>query len=158
MLGRLFEQARATFTHALAAALAAAFAFWVSRHLLGHPQPIFAAITALICLAPNIPDHLRQGGNLLIGVTVGIIVGELVLLFPYDYGEFRVAFATFVAMLIASSISTTPVVAIQAGASAMLVLLLGPQNAGLIRFLDVLVGLTVGLTIALLFFRKKAGD
>jgi uncharacterized membrane protein YgaE (UPF0421/DUF939 family) len=36
----------------------------------------------------------------------------------------------------------------------MLVLLLGPQSAGLVRFMDVTVGVSIGLAIALLFFRK----
>ena len=135
--------------------MAAAFSFWVARHLLGHPQPVFAAITALICLAPNIPNHFRQGINLLIGVTTGIVIGEIALMFPYEMGEVRMAVAIFIAMLTAASLSNAPMVAIQAGASAMLVLLLGPQSAGFVRFLDVIVGVATGLSIAFLFFRKK---
>jgi len=155
MLQGLLDRARASFTHVLAAALAAAFSFWVARHLLGHPQPVFAAITALICLAPNIPNHFRQGINLLIGVTTGIVIGEIALMFPYEMGEVRMAVAIFIAMLTAASLSNAPMVAIQAGASAMLVLLLGPQSAGFVRFLDVIVGVATGLSIAFLFFRKK---
>lgn len=155
MLQGLLDRARAAFTHVLAAALAAAFSFWVARHLLGHPQPVFAAITALICLAPNIPNHFRQGINLLMGVTTGIVIGEIALMFPYEMGEVRMAVAIFIAMLTAASLSNAPMVAIQAGASAMLVLLLGPQSAGFVRFLDVIVGVATGLSIAFLFFRKK---
>ncbi|SCX35019.1 FUSC family protein [Agrobacterium rosae] len=155
MLQGLLDRARAAFTHVLAAALAAAFSFWVARHLLGHPQPIFAAITALICLAPNIPNHFTQGINLLIGVTTGLIVGEVALMFPYEMGELRMAVAIFIAMIIAASLNKAPMVAIQAGASAMLVLLLGPQSAGFVRLLDVLVGVATGISIAFVFFRKK---
>ena len=155
MLQGLLDRARAAFTHVLAAALAAAFAFWVARHLLGHPQPVFAAITALICLAPNIPNHFTQGINLLIGVTTGLVVGELALMFPYEMGEVRMAVAIFLAMMIAASLSKAPVVAIQAGASAMLVLLLGPQTAGFVRLLDVMVGVATGVSVAFIFFRNK---
>jgi uncharacterized membrane protein YgaE (UPF0421/DUF939 family) len=154
MLATLFERVRAAFTHAFAAAAAAAFAYWVARYFLGHPQPIFAAISAVICLAPGIPNHLRQGLGLMIGVTTGIFIGELALLVPFELGEMRLASATFLAMMVASLFGLAPVVPIQAGASAMLVLLLGPQSAGLVRFMDVTVGVSIGLAIALLFFRK----
>jgi uncharacterized membrane protein YgaE (UPF0421/DUF939 family) len=76
-------------------------------------------------------------------------------MFPYEMGEVRMAVAIFIAMLAAASLSNAPMVAIQAGASAMLVLLLGPQSAGFVRFLDVIVGVATGLSIAFLFFRKK---
>lgn len=155
MLQTLLERGRAAFSRALAAALSAALAYWLAHVLFGQPQPIFAAISALICLAPGIPDHLRQGANLLVGVTIGILVGELAFLIPYDWGEVRLACATFLAMLLASLFGLAPVVPIQAGASAMLVLLLGPQNAGLVRFLDVMLGVAIGVAVAMVFFRSK---
>lgn len=76
MVKTLLDRVRAAFTRALAAALAAAFAFWVAHRWLGHPQPVFAAISALICLAPGIPSHVRQGLGLMVGVTIGILVGR----------------------------------------------------------------------------------
>ncbi len=94
--------------------------------MLDHDQPVVAAISALICLAPGIPSHVRQGLGLLVGVTLGILIGELALMFPHDYAEIRLAAASFVAIIVASSFGMPPVVPIQAGASAMLVLLIGP--------------------------------
>ncbi|MQB19733.1 aromatic acid exporter family protein [Agrobacterium tumefaciens] len=155
MLRQIAERLRSTFTRAFAAALAAAFAFWASRHLLGHQQPVFAAISALICLAPGIPSQIRQGMGLIVGVTVGIVVGELALVIPAELAELRMASATFVAMMIAVAFGMPPVVPIQAGASAMLVLLMGPQVAGLARFLDVLIGASTGLIVAFVFFRER---
>ena len=134
MIKTLSENVRSAFTRAFAAALAAAFAFWASRQLLGHAQPVFAAISALICLAPGIPSHIRQGLGLIVGVTVGILVGEVALMVPHDYAEIRLASATFIAMMIASAFGLPPVVPIQAGASALLVLLMGPQTAGSCAF------------------------
>ncbi len=156
MLKAGFDRARAAFGHSLAAAVAAALAYWVAKSFFGHPQPVFAAITALICLAPGIPDHIRQGINLLIGVTTGLVIGELALFVPYELGEIRLAVATFLAILVASSYGAPPVVPIQAGASALLVLLLGPQNAGFVRLVDVLVGAATGMAFALLFFRRRS--
>jgi uncharacterized membrane protein YgaE (UPF0421/DUF939 family) len=146
---------RAAFTRVLAATAAAALAYWLARVLLHQPQPIFAAITAIVCLAPGIPSHFRQAVNLLIGVTIGIVIGELVFLIPYDLGELRVAAAIFTAMVIASASGLPPVVPIQAGASALLVILMGPQSAGLARFLDVLVGTGIGVAFAVVFFRTR---
>ncbi|MDQ1195503.1 FUSC family protein [Agrobacterium sp. SORGH_AS 787] len=134
MLRQIAERLQSAFTRALAAALAAAFAFWAARHLLGHQQPVFAAIAALICLAPGIPSQIRQGMGLIVGVTVGIVVGEFALVIPPELAELRMASATFIAMMVAVSFGMPPVVPIQAGASAMLVLLMGPQVAGLARF------------------------
>ncbi len=108
-----------------------------------------------MCLAPGIPSQIRQGLGLIVGVTVGILVGELALLIPADLAAVRMASATFVAMMIAAAFGMAPVVTIQAGASAMLVLLMGPQVAGLARFLDVLIGASTGLIVALVFFRER---
>jgi uncharacterized membrane protein YgaE (UPF0421/DUF939 family) len=163
VLRMLLDRGRAAFSRALAAALSAALAYWLAHLLFKQPQPIFAAISALICLAPGIPDHLRQGANLLVGVTIGILVGELAFLIPYDLaphllGEVRLAVATFIAMMLASLFGLAPVVPIQAGASAMLVLLLGPQNAGLARFLDVILGVVIGVIVAIVFFHGRRKD
>ncbi|CUX13387.1 aromatic acid exporter family protein [Rhizobium oryzihabitans] len=155
MVKTLLDRVRAAFTRALAAALAAAFAFWVAHRWLGHPQPVFAAISALICLAPGIPSHVRQGLGLMVGVTIGILVGEIALLVPHDVAEIRLASATFIAMILASMFGLPPVVPIQAGASAMLVLLMGPQAAGFVRFVDVIVGVATGVAVALVFFRER---
>jgi uncharacterized membrane protein YgaE (UPF0421/DUF939 family) len=160
VLKAAFQRAKAAFTRVLAAAVAASLAYFLARTLLGQPQPIFAAITAIICLAPGIPSHFRQAVNLLIGVTIGILVGELVFLLPesvlpYETGEIRVAVALFAAMLLATSLGLTPVVPIQAGASALLVILMGPQSAGLARYLDVLLGIAIGLAFAVVFFRAR---
>ncbi|MGV3552415.1 FUSC family protein [Rhizobium sp.] len=154
------QRIRESFTRVLAATAAAALAYWLARVVLGQSQPIFAAITAIICLAPGIPSHFRQAVNLLIGVSIGIVVGELVFLLPdslgaYDIGELRVGVAIFTAMLIATIFGLPPVVPIQAGASALLVILMGPQAAGLARYLDVLLGTAVGVSFAVLFFRAR---
>ena len=148
MFASAIERVRAAFTRVLASALAAAIAFWLAKQLLGQEQPIFAAITAIICLAPGIANHFRQSLNLLVGVSIGIVVGELIFLVPIDLGELRLA-------LLPSALGTATLVPIQAGASALLVILLAPHNAGLSRFLDVVIGVATGLTFAVVFFRAR---
>lgn len=160
MFAAAFERVKAAFTRILAATVAAAVSYWLAHVLLGQPQPIFAAITAIICLAPGIPSHFRQGVTMLIGVTIGIAVGELVFLLPesigpQEIGELRVGVAVFAAMLIAAAFGLPPAGPIQAGTSALLVILMGPSAAGLPRYLDVLLGVTIGIAFAVIFFRAR---
>ncbi len=155
VLKTLLDRVRAAFTRALAAALAAAFAFWIAREWLGHSQPVFAAISALICLSPGISKPRPSGTRVMVGVTIGILVGEVALLVPHDFAEIRLASATFIAMILATTFGLPAVVPIQAGASAMLVLLMGPQVAGFVRFVDVIVGVATGVAVALVFFRER---
>ena len=56
-------------------------------------------------------------------------------------------------MIIATIFGLPPAVPIQAGASALLVILMGPAAAGLARYLDVLLGVSIGLAFAVVFFR-----
>ncbi|MCX8998989.1 FUSC family protein [Rhizobiaceae bacterium BDR2-2] len=149
------EAMKAAFGHCLASAVAAALAYWLARELLGHPQPVFAAIAAIICLAPGVADHVKQGLSMMAGVAIGVAVGELALMIPDALWDVRLALAAFVAMMIASSFVATPVAAIQAGASALLVLLLGPKEAGFARLLDVSIGAAIGLILAFLFFTVR---
>jgi len=155
LIGGFITRGKAAFTRVLAATFAAMIAYGLARLLFGQPQPIFAAITALICLAPGIPSHFLQSVNILIGVSTGIIVGNLVFLLPFDIAELRIGLAIFAAMMIGASVGTAPVVPIQAGASALLVIVMGPHNAGLARFLDVLIGVTVGMLFAIVFFHAR---
>lgn len=136
---------RAATPRALACTAAATAAYAASHWLLGHPQPVFAAIVALICLAPGVADHIRQSFFVLTGVTIGIVIGELALLLPGNIWELRLGISIFLSTVIGAAVTAVPIVGIQAGASALLVQLLGPEYAGLTRLLDVLVGLVVSL-------------
>lgn len=137
-------------TSAVAAGIAWSLAVW----LLGHPHPVFAAVTAIVCLSPGLPSHGRQAVGLMLGVATGIVVGEMALLLPEGFlvpeglSLLRLALATFFAILIAAAFGQAAVVPIQAGVSAVLVLALGPSSAGAVRMEDVAVGVIVGLVFS----------
>ena len=57
---------------ALASAIAAALAWILAVHFLGHEHPVFAAISAVVCLAPGLPSHGKQAVGLMVGVATGI--------------------------------------------------------------------------------------
>lgn len=130
---------------AMASAVAAGLAWLLAQHLFGHPRPLFAAISAIVCLSPGLPSHFHQALGLLVGVAVGIVVGEFGLFIPDTMPLLRLAFVSFVAIVTAGLFGLPPVVPIQAGVSAILVLALGPATAGSVRMLDVAVGASLGL-------------
>jgi uncharacterized membrane protein YgaE (UPF0421/DUF939 family) len=132
----------------LASALGAGLAWVLAQRLLGHPQPIFAPISAIMCLSPGLPSHTRQTLGLLLGVATGIVIGELSLALPDHFPLVRVIVAPFFAMLIASAYGQAAVVSIQAGISAILVAAIGPATTGSVRMVDVAVGAAVGLVIS----------
>jgi len=144
-------RARAAWRDAGASAIAAGIAWVLAIWLLGHPHPIFAAISAIVCLSPGLPSHRQQAIGLMAGVATGIVFGELALLLPQGLplpeglSLLRLLVATFFSMLVATFYGLAPVVPIQAGVSAVLVLALGPETAGWLRMEDVVLGTAVGL-------------
>ena len=120
----------------------------VAERLLGHPQPIFAPISAIICLSPGLPSHTKQTIGLLIGVATGILIGELASVLPDSMPLMRLGLAAFVAMLAAASYGLPAVVPIPAGVSAILVVTFGAAPTGSVRMADVAIGAIVGLVFS----------
>lgn len=139
------DRVRAAWRDAAAAAVAAAIAWVFAVWAFGHPHPVFAAVSAIVCLSPGLPNHGRQAIGLMAGVATGIVVGELALYVPATYPLVRVSAAAFFAILIASTYGMLAVVPIQSGVSAVLVLALGSESAGAVRMLDVAAGTAVGM-------------
>lgn len=145
------DRMNAAWRDALASAVAGALAWFLASWFFGHPHPVFAIVTAIVCLAPGLPNHGRQATGLMLGVAVGIAMGELAFHIPETLLEaeplalLRMSGAVFFSILIASCFGLPPVVPIQAGVSAVLVLAMGPENAGWHRMQDVITGVGVGL-------------
>ncbi|WP_233209991.1 aromatic acid exporter family protein [Comamonas sp. 26] len=139
------SRARLALRDAIAAALACMLAWVIAQQLWGHPKPAFAVVTAVICLAPGLPSHLKQARSLLIGCTLGIVIGDLLWQLPEQHLLLRMSLGAFLSILLGAIVGPAPVVPIQAGVSVILVLVLGPSMAGSSRLLDVLVGAAVGL-------------
>ena len=124
------DRLRAALPDAAAATVAAALSWLLARALFGHPHPVFAAVTAIVCLAPGLPNHGRQAVGLVLGVATGIVVGEAALLAPDICRRCGSVVATFLAIMVASSYGLQPVVPIQAGVSALLVWRSAPLPPG----------------------------
>ena len=141
----IFERGSEAWREALASALGAALSWVLAQRLLGHQQPVFAAISAIVCLSPGLPSHTKQTMGLVLGVATGILIGELSLLLPADIPLLRITLAAFLSMIVAASYGLAAVVPIQAGVSAILITVFGPATDGPNRMLDVAVGAAVGL-------------
>lgn len=144
-IDRVFQQWSVSWRDALIASIGGGLAWLICQWLLGQPRPVFAMVTAVICLAPNLPNHGKQAIGVVAGVTTGVIVGELSLFIPDTIMVLHMSVVTCVAMVIATTFGLAPAIAIQSGVSAILVLAMGPQVAGMTRLIDVLVGAGVGL-------------
>ena len=71
LIERLAFRWSSAWRDALASAIAAALAWILATHLLGHVHPVFAAISAVVCLAPGLPSHGKQAVGLMVGVATG---------------------------------------------------------------------------------------
>ena len=129
------------------AASAAGVAWFLAHTVLGHPQPFFAPIAAIVALAAGIGGRGTQAAQMLAGVAVGVVVGEL-LVIVLGTGAVQVALAAAAAMLAMATVMTGPLPLIQAGASAILVVALHNPETGTERLLDALVGGGIALLVS----------
>ena len=80
--------------------IAATAAWAIAKHIFDHHEPFFAPIAAVGALNASLGERGSNALRLLLGVGVGIVVGELTVgLLGGGYGT--LALSTFVAMTIA---------------------------------------------------------
>jgi uncharacterized membrane protein YgaE (UPF0421/DUF939 family) len=135
----------------LQATLAAGAAWLVARHVLGHPQPYFAPIAAVISVGAS---HLARGRRtieLVVGVALGIAIGDL-LIAGIGVGVLQLMLVVALAMSAAVLVGGGPLLVTQAAFSAVLVATVQPPTHGIYwgRFTDALVGGALGLLVTAL--------
>ncbi|WP_214408458.1 FUSC family protein [Sphaerisporangium fuscum] len=131
---------------------ASAVAWMVAKDLLHHPRPFFAPIAVIICIGVALGQRLRRMAEMVVGVSVGVGVGDL-LISRIGSGPWQIGLAVALAMGSAVLLDSGSVIALQAGSSAVLVATLLPPSGsgGTARMLDALIGGVVGIaTVALL--------
>src|SRR5690242_7681658 len=57
--------------------LAAGLAWLVAHDLIGHQRPFFAPIAAVISLGVTLANRRRRAVELVVGVSLGVLVGDL---------------------------------------------------------------------------------
>ncbi|SFR18292.1 Uncharacterized membrane protein YgaE, UPF0421/DUF939 family [Lentzea waywayandensis] len=132
-------------------ALSAGLAWLVATFVIGHQHPFFAPIAAVVCLGVSLGQRLRRVGELVVGVSVGVGVGDALISW-IGSGPWQIALVVGLAMSAAVLLDGGSVIALQAGSSAVLVATLLPPSAGggFDRMIDALTGGLVGLAVAAL--------
>ena len=136
------------------AALAAALAWWAATSPpVDHERPFFAPIAALIAVGVGLGQRLRRVIELVAGVALGVLVGDL-LIGVIGTGVPQIAAVVALAMIAAIFLGGGAVIVTQAAASAVLVVTLVPSSDGsavnLDRFVDATIGGLVGLAVTVL--------
>lgn len=132
-------------------ALAAGIAWWVATELVGHTQPFFAPIAAVVSLGLSLGARFRRSIELVAGVTVGIGIGDL-LVSQIGSGPWQIALVVAMAMGTAVALNSGPIFSMQAGNSAVLVATLLPPGGtgGIDRMVDALIGGLTGIAVVAL--------
>jgi uncharacterized membrane protein YgaE (UPF0421/DUF939 family) len=133
----------------LHSAVAAALAWLVATEVVGHEQPFFAPISAVITLGLTVGQRRRRAVELAIGVVVGIAIADA-LVAAIGTGTWQIGIVVALAMGAATLVGGGSMLASQAGASAVLVATLQPPEGGFDfdRALDALVGGGIALVVS----------
>jgi hypothetical protein len=133
---------------------AAAVAWVVATHVVHHHEPFFAPIAALASLNTSLGERGLNALRLVLGVILGIGVGELTLL-ALGGGYGSVALATFVALVLARALSDARIVLAQAAISAILTIAVANGEVGYERLTDALLGVGVALVFSQVLFSPQ---
>ncbi|MBY8873063.1 FUSC family protein [Micromonospora sp. PLK6-60] len=133
---------------AVQAGLAAALAWVVSHEFLHNPQPVFAPISAVGTLAASVGQRLRRTVELIVGVAVGVFVGD-VLIYFLGTGGWQLGLVVTAAIVLTIFFGASVAIVIQAAATAVLIVTLSPSthNLELPRFVDAFVGGGIALLV-----------
>lgn len=135
---------------AVQAGLAAALAWLVAREVLRNPDPTFAPAAAVAVIVAALGNRARRTGELIIGVVLGITVGDL-LIRLFGTGPWQTGAIVFLAISAAALVRGTGALMTQAGGTAVLIATLTPTSPDLEmpRTVNALVGGVIGLLVAL---------
>jgi uncharacterized membrane protein YgaE (UPF0421/DUF939 family) len=141
----------------LQTSVAASAAWLIATELVGHQQPFFAPISAVVTLGLTLGERRRRAVELAIGVAVGITIADL-LVAAIGTGTWQIGVTCGLAMLAATAVGGGALLASQAGASAVLVATLQPPDGSFdfARALDALVGSGTALAVGSLLLPVDA--
>ncbi len=137
------------------AALAAGLSWLVAVHTVDHRAPFFAPVAAVVCLGITLGQRLRRVTELIVGVGLGVAVGDL-LISAIGTGPWQIALVVALAMSVAVLLDGGAVITVQSAVSAILMvtLYLPGDTSGLNRLVDGLIGGVTGLVVVGVFPRS----
>ena len=141
--------------------VATSVAFFVSTHVLGHSQAFFAPISAVIVIVAGAGARTRTLFELVFGVAIGVLVGELLIL-VIGRGTWQIALVVVLTVVISTLVGIKGLALTQAANSSVLLAAVVPvANAGnpaVTRFIDAFIGGCCGLAMILLVPRNPVRD
>jgi uncharacterized membrane protein YgaE (UPF0421/DUF939 family) len=143
------ERLKLSWRSILQAGVAAGLAWVIATDVLGHKQPFFAPVAAIITLGLTISQRGRRAVEVAVGVAVGIAVGDLLVL-AIGVGAAQLALVVMLSISFAIFLGSGQMMANQAAVSAALVATIQPPTNGVTfaRFLDALVGGAVAVIVS----------
>ncbi|WP_347753729.1 FUSC family protein [Agrococcus sp. ProA11] len=151
-LGRLMTEQQSSWLQVLKVVIAIALSWLASQLLLGVEVPVFAAIAALLVVAPSVNQSLGKGIERSFGVLGGVVLAWLATL-VLPTGPLLVLAVTVVAVILARLLRLAPMAANQLPISAMILLALGAGSGPLFgaeRIVETIIGAVIALAINLL--------
>ncbi len=134
--------------HVGQASLAAGLAWWLAKDVVGHPQPFFAPIVAVVCLGTSYGQRLRRVAEVTVGVAIGVLLAD-VLVALLGTGPWQLTVVVALAMATALVINAGALLVTQAAVQSIVVVTLAPTPGyALTRWIDALVGGGVALVAA----------
>ncbi|MET8277413.1 FUSC family protein [Micromonospora sp. NPDC005174] len=136
---------------AVQAGIAAAIAWFVAYQFLDNSSPVLAPTTAVGIVAASMGSRLRRTIELLVGVTLGLAVGDTLMPF-FGIGPWQTGVVVVLAIGVAILLKGGGSLLTQAGGTAVLIATLEPplRDLSIPRFVDAAVGGLVGLGVGLL--------
>jgi uncharacterized membrane protein YgaE (UPF0421/DUF939 family) len=140
-----WHRVRFSFIVILQAGIAAGLAWWITADLIGARQPVFAPIAAVGTLASAVGQRFRRTVELIVGVALGIGVGDTLILL-IGSGPWQLGLVVTLAIVATIFLGGSPAVVTQAAATAVLLTALTPMQGGGLAYTRVLEALVGGAT------------
>lgn len=131
-------------------AVTAGVAWWLAIVLLGHQQPVFAAIAAVLTLGTSYGKRYSRALEVGVGVFIGVAIGDLFFSL-FGAGVPQMIAAVVISMSVATILGARTLMIMQSAVQAIFVMTLATApNQGFSRWLDALLGLSLAMLVALL--------
>lgn len=141
--------------------LGTATAYFVATHVFEHQQAFFAPVACIIVLIAGAGLRGRTSFELVLGVSTGVLVGELLIL-GIGRGTWQMALIVTLTVTVATLVGLKGLALTQSATSSVLLAAVlpvaGSGNPAVTRFLDALVGGAVGLAMVVLIPRNAVRD
>lgn len=141
--------------------ISASVAYLVATQVFGHQQAFFAPVAAVVVITAGGGLRGRTLVELVGGVALGVLVGELLIL-SIGRGTWQMALIVTLTVVVATLLGLRGLALTQAASSSVLLAAVlpaaGAGNPAVTRFLDALIGGVCAMAMVLLLPRNPVRD